>query len=278
MDDALKMVLVIGDKPLANEVVVCLRLAGHQVIHTADIEVMRDSYELVIVVGNDLLTEKQAQIGLLEKQLVKSAIIAISTESIPLSAMQEKAINPERIMGLNWTSPVNTTFFLELISNEKTSRVFAQRLFNLAKTHWKKDPYHLHAGMGIRSRMMAAMFREAAFLVENGYASVKDIDRACRNDPGYYLPFAGNFRYMDLMGTYAYGMVMKDLNPELAGSSALPEFFKQIIDKGGKGMENNEGFYTYTDKGKQQLMEQMNTFSVQIRDLIFRYGNKSIRP
>lgn len=278
MDDALKPILVIGDKPLTKEVMVCLQQAGHEVAQAVYLETLNYSYELVIVVGNDVLCEKQEQISMLEKQLNKTAIIAINTESIDLSALQEHARNPERIIGLNWASPVYTTFFLELISNEKTNPLYAKALLNLAKTYWKKDPYHLRSGQGIRSRMMAAMFREAAYLVENDYASVKDIDRACRNDAGYYLPFAGNFRYMDLMGTYAYGMVMKDLNPELASDAELPEFFKQIIDKGGKGMENNEGFYKYTGKDKQKLMEQMDIFSIQIRHLISCYLNKPERP
>lgn len=273
MDNALKPILVIGDQSLTKEVIFCLQQAGHEVTQTVHIETLNYSYELAIVVGNEVLGEKQEQIRMLEKQLNKTAIIAINTESIDLSVLQEHALSPDRIIGLNWASPAYTTFFLELITNQQTNPAYAETLYNLAKVNWNKDPYCIKSGLGIRSRMMAAMFREAAFLVENGFASVKDIDRACRNDAGYYLPFAGNFRYMDLMGTYAYGMVMKDLNPELSDCRELPDFFSRIIAEGGKGIANNKGFYTYTDEEKELLINQFKDFNVQIRDLIERYSN-----
>jgi 3-hydroxybutyryl-CoA dehydrogenase len=53
---------------------------------------------------------------------------------------------------------------------------------------------------------------------------------------------------MDLMGTYAYGLVMKDLNRELSKDTKLPDFIDAIIREGGSGMENNNGFYKYERK------------------------------
>ncbi|MGH2644513.1 MAG: 3-hydroxyacyl-CoA dehydrogenase NAD-binding domain-containing protein, partial [Chitinophagaceae bacterium] len=170
-------------------------------------------YQLVIAVTGENIEEKRNLIHLIEKKAPNDAIIAINTESIPLSALQEGCNYPGRIIGANWAEPAHTTFFLELIINKIADRKYADRLFYLAKNYWNKDPYLVLNDTGIRARMFAAMMREALYLVKNEYASVEDIDRACRNDAGYYLPFAGNCRYMDLMGTYAYGMVMQELNP-----------------------------------------------------------------
>jgi len=115
------------------------------------------------------------------------------------------------------------------------------------------------------------MVREAFYLVQNRYASIEDIDRACRNDAGYYLPFAGNFRYMDLMGTYAYGLVMKDLNKELSTESIIPEFFKKIMEEGGKGMENKNGFYQYNEEEVKKWNKLFNSFSYKIKRIIEKY-------
>src|SRR5699024_7083286 len=107
-------------------------------------------------------------------------------------------------------------FFLELVYNEVTDGDHVLWLNLQAKNYWKKDPYTIKDELGVRGKMIAAMVREAFYLVENGYASVEDVDRACRNDAGMYMPFAGNFRYMDLMGTDVYGVVMEKLNEELS--------------------------------------------------------------
>lgn len=36
------------------------------------------------------------------------------------------------------------------------------------------------------------------------------------NDMGWWIPFVGPFRYMDLMGVEAYYRVMRDLLPDLS--------------------------------------------------------------
>jgi 3-hydroxybutyryl-CoA dehydrogenase len=229
------------------------------------------SHQLGIAITSEDLEEKKAVVQQLEKQLPSNSVIAINTESIPLSTLQADCCHPERLIGVNWVEPAHTTYFLEIITNDQTNKDLAEDVFHLAKTFWNKDPYLVSTNVSIRAKMLGAMVREAFYLVQNGYASVEDVDRACRNDPGYYLPFAGNFRYMDLMGTYAYGLVMKDLNRELSKESSLPVFFKELIEQGGLGMANNQGFYHYEEREAERWKELFSKFSYRIQDIISKY-------
>lgn len=228
-------------------------------------------FTLAIGITNETLSEKRSIIEKLEKNLSSTSVIAINTEMIPLSVLQEGCLHPQRIIGLNWVEPAHTTFFLELISNEVNDQELVKKLKQHAEEFWGKDPYIITTDMGIRAKLLSGMAREAFYLVENGYASIEDIDRACRNDAGYYLPFAGNFRYMDLMGTYAYGLVMKDLNRELSNESEIPGFFKKIMEEGGKGMENGNGFYNYGEEDVKRWHKLFSTFSYKIRRIIEKY-------
>lgn len=230
-------------------------------------------YQLAIVFTNEDLDEKKAVLARLEELLPPTATIAINAESIPLDLLQEGTRHPERIVGANWVEPVHTTCFLELISNDRTSKDHVEWLYNTARDSWKKDPYLVSHGSGIRQRMMSALVREAFYLVENGYASVEDIDRACRNDAGYYLAFAGNCRYMDLMGTYAYGMVMKDLNKELSNDQQVAPFFTAIMESGKLGMANNAGFYNYQEGEREVWDKTFREFTYQIQHIMERYPN-----
>ena len=295
-------ILVIGNGKLASSVTVCLLLAGHAVTlmtdekedavdrinrHFLDLSGFNDriltpdlleiegfpdgkatDHKIGIAITSEDLAEKRAMIQQLEKILFPGSAIAINTESIPLSLLQEACHRPNRLVGLNWVEPAHTTFFLELIINANTNRKLADNIQELAKSHWNKDPYLIINNISIRARMLSGMIREAFYLVQNGYASIEDIDRACRNDAGYYLPFAGNFRYMDLMGTYAYGLVMKDLNRELSKHAQIPQFLEEIIEQGGLGMENNKGFYKYKEGDAERWNRIFSTFSYQIQDII----------
>jgi 3-hydroxybutyryl-CoA dehydrogenase len=227
--------------------------------------------QLAIAITGEDLCEKKEVIRKLEDHISATSLIAINTESIPLSILQQDCDYPERLIGLNWSEPAHTSFFLEIITNENTNKKLSRDLFRLARTSWNKDPYLVCSDLSIRAKMFSAMVREAFFLVQNGYASIEDIDRACRNDAGYYLPFSGNFRYMDLMGVYAYGLVMKDLNPELSKEASLPDFFKELIRRGGLGMENQEGFYEYEVGDAEHWDKQFREFSFQIREIIQKY-------
>ena len=299
-------ILVAGSGKLAHSVSVCFAQAGHRVTlltdavaeaqracntHFADVrqyttaDVNHDlleilssipdarSFRLAVVVTGEDLVEKQTWIEHVESLVAEDVTIAINTESFDLSMLQEGARFPRRIIGANWTEPAHTTRFLELIENENTDAERVENVAKLARDFWEKDSYCLTHGSGIRQRLMSALIREAMYLVENEYASVEDIDRACRNDAGYYLPFAGNCRYMDLMGTYAYGMVMKDLNPELAKNDTVASFYSDILEMGGKGMENNAGFFDYQPGEVTDWEEKARRFSYQIQEIIEQYSS-----
>jgi 3-hydroxybutyryl-CoA dehydrogenase len=297
-------VLIAGEGKLAFSIAVCLLQAGHKVtlytsngdqalrsinVHCADLKqapyrkLKQSSFEIVdhldgdeyyglaIAITNEDASKKRSIIQQLERILSTNTVIAINVESISLSVLQKDALYPERIIGANWSESAHTTLFLELIANENTGKQLAADFFQQAKLHWKKDPYIVSGDSGIRSKMLSAIAREAFFLVENGYASIEDIDRACRNDPGYYLSFAGNFRYMDLMGACGYGEVMKDLNPELSKAKQVPEFFANIIRQGHLGMENNKGFYQYEEGDAEKWSETFRKYSYQIQEIIEKY-------
>ncbi|WP_152266429.1 3-hydroxyacyl-CoA dehydrogenase NAD-binding domain-containing protein [Agriterribacter humi] len=228
-------------------------------------------YKLVVAVTGEDVPGKKLLIRELERKLPAGSLIAVNTESIPLCILQEGARHPERVIGLNWTEPAHTTYFMEIIANAKNDSVLVKQLANEAKTYWGKDPYIISGELGIRAKMMAAMTREAFYLVEKGYASIEDIDRACRNDPGYYLPFAGNFRYIDLMGgAGAYGRVMKDLNPELSKSGKVPDFFTNAAQK-PDGFKRNTGLYEYQEGDMEKWEETFREFSYRIKTIIDKY-------
>jgi 3-hydroxybutyryl-CoA dehydrogenase len=231
------------------------------------------TYDLAIAITAEDVNIKTAVIEKLDAQLEPTVIIAINSESIPLSTLQNASRHPSRLICVNWAEPAHTTFFLEIITNSLTSPEMAETLYSTAKECWSKDPYLIKTDLGIRSKMMCALIREAFFLVENGYVTLEDIDRACRNDAGYYLPFAGNFRYMDLMGTFMYGIVMQDLNPELSKHTNLPGFYKELVAGNSKGMSDGKGFYNYEPGEAEQWEKAFNKFSYEIRHIISKYAS-----
>jgi 3-hydroxybutyryl-CoA dehydrogenase len=161
---------------------------------------------------------------------------------------------------------------MEIICGRQTTTSNAQRALRLARK-WGKEPSLLRKDIRgfITNRIMYAMLREAFYLVDSGFASVADVDRSLRNDLGYWITFAGPFRFMDLTGIPAYATVMKELLPELNCATEVPRLMQRVVNSGARGVSNAKGFYRYTPRQAKRWEERFIQFSYQIRELAGQY-------
>lgn len=208
----------------------------------------------------------------IEKVIDTDAILTSNTSAIPISDLQRLTQHPERFYGLHWMIPAFTTRFLEIICGEKSDIVNAEWLYKLAH-QWAKEPTLMKKDIRgfVNNRLMYAMYREAFYLVENGYATVDDIDRAVRNGPGYWITLMGIFRWMDLTGIPAYHAVMKDLFPTLSNATVVPVLIDDIVKSGGTGVINGNGFYNYTPEEAKCWADTYAEFSFDLRKLALKY-------
>jgi 3-hydroxybutyryl-CoA dehydrogenase len=208
----------------------------------------------------------------IESVIDKTAILTSNTSAIPISILQAHTLHPERFFGLHWAEPSHTTRFLEIICGELSDLAVGEYLYAMAQ-HWNKEPTLVRKDIRgfITNRLMYAMYREAFHLVENDYATVEDIDRACRNNAGYWMTLVGVFRWMDLTGVAAYHTVMKDLFPTLNNSTEIPKLIDDIVKAGGRGVSNAKGFYDYTPEEARQWEKTFMEFSYEIRRLALKY-------
>lgn len=232
-----------------------------------------------VLVIESIVEDLEAKRGVfrqLETVLAPDAIIGSNTSAIPVTILQEGMQHPERLLGIHWGEPAHVLRFLEVICGDKSDVQYGEKVMQLA-TGWGKEPSLIRKDIRgfITNRLMYAMMREAFSLVEKGYASYEDIDRACRNDFGYWITFAGPFRFMDLTGIPAYLTVMKDLFPELDNATQAPGFIEQLVASGAKGVSNAKGFYSYTEESAHQWEKLFNEFAFDIRKLSLKYPQNS---
>ncbi|MEO6188694.1 MAG: 3-hydroxyacyl-CoA dehydrogenase family protein [Ginsengibacter sp.] len=236
-----------------------------------DFSLLKDC-ELVIECTLENMDIKKAMYKKIEKVIHKDALLTSNTSAIPISMLQKETKYPHRFFGLHWAEPSHTTRFLEVICGDLSDVDRGEYLYELAH-QWGKEPTLVRKDIRgfITNRLMYAMYREAFYLVENGYATVEDVDRACRNNAGYWMTLMGVFRWMDLTGVAAYHNVMKDLFPTLSNSKKIPKLIDDIVKDGGKGVSNAKGFYDYTEEEAKLWEETFVEFSYEIRKLALKY-------
>jgi 3-hydroxybutyryl-CoA dehydrogenase len=228
--------------------------------------------KLVIECTIEDIAIKESVYKKVEAVIASDALLVSNTSAIPISTLQKLTQHPERFLGLHWTEPAHTTRFLEVICGDDSNISYGEYLYELSYK-WGKEPILVRKDIAgfITNRLMYAMYREAISLVENGYATVEDVDRSCRNNAGYFMTFVGIFRWMDLTGVAAYHTVMKNLLPTLNNSKEVPELISKIVEDGGRGISNSKGFYDY-EPGEAELWEKtFSEFNYEIREIALRY-------
>ena len=227
---------------------------------------------LVIECTLENLEIKKTVFQKIESAISKESLLTSNTSAIPISLLQKHTKHPERFFGLHWAEPSHTTRFLEVICGDSSDVSKGEFLYAISQG-WGKEPTLVRKDIRgfITNRLMYAMYREAFYLVENGFATVEDVDRACRNNPGYWMTLAGVFRWMDLTGSQAYHAVMKDLFPTLCNDTAVPKMIDDLVKAGAKGVSNAHGFHDYTPEEAKLWEETFKTFSYEIRELALKY-------
>ena len=247
------------------------RVIIERLVITDNVELLAD-HEIVIESIIENIDSKKKVFQQLETVLSPTAIIGSNTSAIPVTILQEGLKQPERLLEIHWGEPAHVLRFLEVICGNDSDIKYAEKIVAFAET-WGKEPSLVRKDIRgfITNRLMYAMMREAFHLVDKGYASYEDIDRACRNDFGYWITFAGPFRFMDLTGIPAYLTVMKDLFPELDNAKEAPDFIEKLVASGAKGVSNAQGFYPYTKESAEKWEKLFVEFTYEIRKLSEKY-------
>jgi len=176
-------------------------------------------------------------------------LIASNTSSIPITELAAVTKRPDRILGIHFFSPVPMMMAAEVIKGSLTTDETAQT----GKTFVEqigKTPIMVNrdvAGFVInRINMPSSM--EAMRLVEEGVASIEDIDKGLKLASGRKM---GIFETGDMVGLdVTYGALMS-MYQETGDSRWYPPLLlRRKVKAGHLGRKTGKGWYDYsTDNG-----------------------------
>jgi 3-hydroxybutyryl-CoA dehydrogenase len=152
---------------------------------------------------------------------------------------------PDKVCGMHFFNPVPLMRLVEIIRGYMTSDETVSITTDLAKKMGKITVEVKKDSPGfIVNRIMIPHFLEAIKIVEEGIASIEDVDTAVKNGLNYPM---GPFELMDLTGIdIAYFVTeyfYKELNKESKWSS--PNLLKTMIRAGKLGRKTGAGWYDY---------------------------------
>lgn len=151
--------------------------------------------------GPERVDIKRATMQQIDASAPADTVIATSSSGIRISDIQDAATRPERILLGHPFNPPHLIPLVELVGGRLTSPQAIEHAMQFYSAIGKKPILLRKEVKGhIANRLQAALWREAFHLVEQGVASVNDIDTAIAHGPGLRWALLGPFMNLHLSG------------------------------------------------------------------------------
>jgi 3-hydroxybutyryl-CoA dehydrogenase len=199
---------------------------------------------------------KQKMFQELDELCSPNVILASNTSGLSPTDIAALTSYPERTVVTHFWNPGHLIPLVEVIRGEQTSKETVNQSLELLK-HMNKKPIVVQKDIlgSIGNRLQYALFREAQYILEQGVASIEDIDKAVCYSIGRRLSVTGPFMTADMGGLDVFDSISTYLFPDLSNHNKSFSKMKNIIDERNYGQKTGKGFYEWS----QQQSKKMNT-------------------
>ncbi len=219
---------------------------------TTSLDELRDS-DLVIEAVIEQLPAKKELFATLDKICPQKTIFASNTSSISITDMATATQRPNRFLGLHFFNPVPVMKLVEVIRTISTDPNIFEEVVAFAE-RLGKTPVRTSDRTGfIVNRLLVPYMLDAIRALEEGVASIEDIDKSMKLGCGHPM---GPLTLLDFVGldtTYYIANVMFDEFKERR--FAPPPLLRRMVLAGWHGRKAGRGFYDYTDPQNPRPME-----------------------
>jgi 3-hydroxybutyryl-CoA dehydrogenase len=189
------------------------------------------------------LEVKRRVLAQLDEALRDDVIIASNTSQFSISTLGAATSRPDRVIGSHWFNPPPVMELIEIIRGVETSDATLATTVELARRYGKQTVVCDKDTPGfITSRLIIALGLEAMRIVEEGIASVEDVNTACRLGFGHAM---GPLDTMDFSGLDTALHVAEAMRQQYGERFLAPQNLRVLVNGGHLGRKSGRGFTSY---------------------------------
>jgi 3-hydroxybutyryl-CoA dehydrogenase len=203
------------------------------------------SSRIVFEAVPEVMAAKQAAFSWLAEHTGPDVLYASTTSTFLITELQQFITHPRRALNAHWLNPAHLMPLVEISRSDITSQEAVTTVVELLRKIGKVPIVCNPAAGYIVPRIQALAMNEAARMVEEGVASVEDIDTAIRVGFGLRFSVLGLLEFIDWGGCdilyYASHYLAKAIDPRFLPADIVTENTHNHRD----GLRDGNGFYNY---------------------------------
>jgi 3-hydroxybutyryl-CoA dehydrogenase len=211
---------------------------------TDSLETAAKDADLVIEAAVEILNIKRELFAKLDRICPPHTILATNSSYIVSSRIADATNRPDKVLNMHWFNPALVMKLVEVVKGPHTSEETVETVLKVSRalgkvpTRVNKEIYGF-----VANRIFSAITKEGCYLLDQGIASIEDIDNAVRNGLGHPM---GPLELLDLTGIDLEYNVLMERFQETGDAKDRPSpAIVQRYALGKYGRKTGSGFYEY---------------------------------
>ena len=197
---------------------------------------------LVIEAAPEDVRVKLTLLGELEPLVSADVVIASNTSALSLTEIATALKQPGPLAGMHFFSPVHKMKLVEIVRALESGEAALATIDAVARRMGKNTVLVRESPGFITSRVNAMIGNEAFFMLQEGVASARDIDKALKLGLNHPM---GPFELVDLVGLDTRLAVLEYLHASLGEKYRPCPLLVQHVKAGRLGKKVGRGVYEY---------------------------------
>jgi 3-hydroxybutyryl-CoA dehydrogenase len=198
--------------------------------------------DLVIEAAPEKMDLKLSLLADVEAHAPAHAVIASNTSALSVTEMAAVLAAPGRVGGMHFFNPVHKMKLVEVVRALETTPETVQVMEDVARQMGKETVLIRESPGFITSRINVMIGNEAFYMLQEGVASARDIDKALKLGLNHPM---GPFELVDLVGLDTRLSILQHLHRTLGEKFRPCPLLEQHVKAGRLGRKVGKGVYDY---------------------------------
>ena len=216
-------------------------IMGRLSVTTSLAEALHDA-QFIIEAAPEKIDLKLALFGQIDQLAPADAVIGSNTSALSITELAGSLQNPSRAAGMHFFNPVHRMKLVEMVQALESSPGTLAAVEQVSRRMGKETVLVRESPGFITTRVNASLGNEAFYMLMEGVASARDIDKALKLGLNHPM---GPFELVDLVGLDTRLSILEYLHRSMGEKYRPCPLLAQYVKAGRLGRKVGRGVYDY---------------------------------